>query len=387
MTLTVVKPTRRNKQAAPGPYLGFGLQTVRLCHHLLSAPLDASVSVEYEDDVSVHYANGAILLEQTKSALNSEPLAEKSKDLWKTFANWVDWDEGPPSRATSIAYHLYVTPPKPGLLSQEMAAASSTAAVSVALEKLAKLKTTAAKPPEWQRHLRSFLSATPAAQAYIVANFSLTSTDVDPVDPIRAALSVGVKEDILDEVCRWLIGHAKLESDALLRKKQPGIISVRAFRNALQDFLSKLRSPALASMAPKPSPGAVQQQLQKEPVFVRQLDLIGATEKQRMSAAADYLQSVADKVLWTATGKIFKPALDTWDADLLGLHESVCDEVTLTQPQLVDQARGRLVYARCRQLQASIEGQMATVWFIHGSLHELADDRRLGWHLDFDTLL
>jgi hypothetical protein len=64
------------KHSAPGPYLGFALQPVRLCFHLLACPQGASVSLEHLDDVAIHYADGAVTLEQTKSALKHNPLAD-----------------------------------------------------------------------------------------------------------------------------------------------------------------------------------------------------------------------------------------------------------------------------------------------------------------------
>lgn len=78
------------KHAAAGPYLGFALQPVRMCYHLLSCPRDASVSLEYLDDVAVHYADGTLLLEQCKSALTHNPISDWSDDLWKTVVNWLE---------------------------------------------------------------------------------------------------------------------------------------------------------------------------------------------------------------------------------------------------------------------------------------------------------
>ncbi|HEY7296498.1 MAG TPA: hypothetical protein VH684_01070, partial [Xanthobacteraceae bacterium] len=54
------------KHAAPRPYLGFALQAVRFCFHLLDSPKGAKVSLELLDDVAVHYADGSLMLEQTK---------------------------------------------------------------------------------------------------------------------------------------------------------------------------------------------------------------------------------------------------------------------------------------------------------------------------------
>lgn len=60
--------TSQSKSSTAGQYLGFALQPVRLCYHSLSAPDDACVSLEYYDDVAVHYANNGVLLKQTKNA-------------------------------------------------------------------------------------------------------------------------------------------------------------------------------------------------------------------------------------------------------------------------------------------------------------------------------
>jgi hypothetical protein len=78
------------KHAAPGPYLGFALQPVRLCFHLLTCPRGAKVSLEYLDDVAIHYPNGNITLEQTKSALKQNPVTDWSDEFWKAIANWLD---------------------------------------------------------------------------------------------------------------------------------------------------------------------------------------------------------------------------------------------------------------------------------------------------------
>jgi hypothetical protein len=382
-----IEATKRTSRAAPGPYLGFGLQTIRLCYHLLAAPPNTSVSVEFEDDVAVHYADGSILLEQTKSAISSNPLADGAVDLWKTLANWTEWDPNPQLRTASIKYQLYVTPPKSGDLAGQLAAATTGEAVSAALTAVAKRKTSSAKAPVWQQHLRRFLTAPPATQAYVVNNFFIVSSDIDPVDPIRQFLAPTVDDEVLDDVCRQIIGYAKTESDALLRRKQPGLIAVEAFRQHVRGFLRKLTSPALFSVAPKPTAEAVEEKLRESPMFLRQLDLIDASPRQRVSSVSDYLQTIADKALWAAAGKIFQATLDRWDEDLLGLHESVCTDVAVTQKQMDALNKGKLVYVKCRQLQASIDTHVATPWFIHGSLHELANELRLGWHPDYADLL
>lgn len=104
------------KHTAAGPYLGFSLQQVRLCYHLLSSPRDASVSLEYMDDVAIHYADGTLLLEQCKSALAHNPISDWSSDLWKTVANWLDMVETQGVDESKTSFQLYVAPSKLGKL-------------------------------------------------------------------------------------------------------------------------------------------------------------------------------------------------------------------------------------------------------------------------------
>lgn len=78
------------KHAAPCQYLGFALQPVRLCFHLLTCEPGAKVSLELFDDVAVHHTDGHVTLEQTKSATKQNPVADYADDLWKTIANWLD---------------------------------------------------------------------------------------------------------------------------------------------------------------------------------------------------------------------------------------------------------------------------------------------------------
>ena len=95
------------RHAAPGPYLGFALQPVRLCYHLLTCPKGAHVSIEHLDDVAIHQPDGSILLEQTKSALKQNPLSDWAPDLWKAIANWLG---GEPITLPETSFQIYVTP-------------------------------------------------------------------------------------------------------------------------------------------------------------------------------------------------------------------------------------------------------------------------------------
>src|SRR5207248_2880391 len=75
--------TVTTKHSAPAQYLGFGLQPVRLCYHLLTCGHGDQISLEHLADVAIHRPDGSAVLQQCKSALKQNPIADWTPDLWK----------------------------------------------------------------------------------------------------------------------------------------------------------------------------------------------------------------------------------------------------------------------------------------------------------------
>lgn len=78
------------KSTAPGQLLGYAMQFPRaLCHLLKSGPGDV-VCIECLGDVASVSQNGDVISEEDKSSIISNPLTDRSVDLWKAFANWTN---------------------------------------------------------------------------------------------------------------------------------------------------------------------------------------------------------------------------------------------------------------------------------------------------------
>jgi len=297
------------KHAAPGPYLGFALQPVRFCFHLLDSPKGAKVSLEYLDDVAAHYVDGSVMLEQTKSALKSNPLSDWSGDFWKAVANWVDALSTDKIPAGS-KFRLYVTPPHQGELAQAMSDASTTAEaaafVKLVQSKCARLK----KPKACEPYLQTFLGAPAERQAAVVTQFTLVSTDANPLDPLREILRKTVAPELIDLLCESAIGMAKERADALIRDGKPGMLDADKFRANFIRFIQTTNIPGLlSSFAPVPAAGEVAALLSTRPVFIRQLEIIEVSDDDRVRAVSDFLRTSADKSKWAEAGLIHEGSL------------------------------------------------------------------------------
>jgi hypothetical protein len=159
------------KHAAPGPYLGFALQPVRLCFHLLTCPPGAQVSLEHLDDIAIHYPNGAVTLEQTKSALKQNPITDWSDELWKTFANWGDGIASGRLIRGMSRFQLYVTPPRQGDWAQALSGASNEAEAKEILATIQSKYTKLKKAKGCDAHLRSFLNQPAENRHAVITNF------------------------------------------------------------------------------------------------------------------------------------------------------------------------------------------------------------------------
>lgn len=376
------------KHSAPGPYLGFALQPVRLCYHLLSSPLNSSVSLELLDDVAVHYADGRLLLEQCKSALSHNALSDWSEDLWKALANWLDVIASGKVDAAKTSFQLYVTPPRVGKVSSAMHAADEPLAVNALVAEIKKKLKARAQPPRCITHIQKFLDASETHRDAVITQFCAVSVDDDPIEPLRVLLAPTVPTASIDVICQSAIGIAKEWADQRIRKGLPAQISVAEFRKNFHAFVQRNNLPGyLPSFSVALSPAEAKAILKSRPVFIKQLQLIEATEEQQLRAASDFMRTSGDKASWADQGLVFEGSFDDWEDSLMRRHAAIQGEVKDLFPTKDDIAQGRTVYNRCSALDVPLDSRAVPGHFTHGGFNDLAERRKLGWHAEHKTLL
>lgn len=381
--------TTLERHAAPGQYLGYSLQPVRLCYHLLACCKTSLVSLEYKEDVAVHLAGGAFVFEQMKSALRGNPLSDWSSDFWKTISCWMSAAAAGEIDISRSQFRYYVTPVKTGVFAEMLSNADTPEAVAAATAAIAHaLRKKGGKPPQCIEDLQVFLDTPDAQRAAFIARFKVISCDEDPVTPVRDRLRYSVQPELLDDLCKAVIGLAKEEADRLIRQRQPAIISAAEFQTKTHAFIRTMNlANLLISFAPRPPESAVADVVATRPIFIRQLELVEADSDVRLRAVSDFLRSSADKSIWAERGLIFPSNLEEWDDNLIRRHGAIAREIAITSPAATQQERGHLTYDRCTAIQLPLEGRSVPGHFIPGSFNSLANDKRLGWHPDYPALL
>lgn len=220
----------------------------------------------------------------------------------------------------------------------------------------------------------------------IIQHFQLT-TEADPVESVREFVRAGVPSEVQDELTAAAVGMARDRVDKLIRDQKTPVMSATNFRRRFQTFARRSNlANLLTSKAAKPTDTAIKEVVSTAPTFVRQLQVIKASDDMLITAVSDYLRTTTDKVLWADEGTIVEESLDDLDPQLVRQHTVIRDEVEDTLANNDAPARGRAVYRRCTATTMPLDGQTLPSHFVAGAFNCLADARRLGWHPSFQTL-
>lgn len=373
------------KAAAPGQYLGYSLQQLRLCHHLLRTKGDYQVSFEFLDDIAIHMPDGRVALEQCKSATSGNPVGDRAVDLWKTFATWADLAKDGKIDAAKTEFWMYVAPKGNAEFALELSGAKTADAVGAALQKAKKLQKKSGQATV-DGHIATFLAAGDDIARAIIRNFTLI-IDSDPDESVKGLLRLFLSGQALDEFSSAAVGMARDLMDNLIRKGQKRIISALKFQASVRAFVRKNNlANLLVSTAEKPSAESISAYLNASPVFVRQLQSIDATPALLTTAISDWLRATADKINWASEGTVFKDSFTEFDEALVRRHTLVRDEIEDTAASKTPEQRGRDLYRKCIDTKLPLEGSAVPEHFVGGAYNCLADASRLGWHPDYAIL-
>ncbi len=380
----------------PGQHLGYSLQTTRCLALLLEAAPGSSVSIEVFEDVGLEHPDGTRVAEQDKTARRGNSVTDRSPDLWKTFANWIDCINAGELDPGRTRFVIYLSTPRSGEIVEGFHEAQSASQAQAALDK-AKLELWGTPPVYEKRETVSTLlqplldkvfSANEALMQQIICGFTLAVGSGSTYDDVRASLArTFVPPEILDDALHYALGWVKSRTDALIESDKPAIVSVDVFRNAVTSFLRKHdRRTILTSVARAPSQEQIDNDL-KVRRYVRQLEIIDCEDDDLVQAVIDYQLAAADRTAWSADGSVDEKSFSEFEDSLMRRWSNSRRETFATQTAISDERKGQAVYARCMDYAGRINGLGVPGHFTPGSFHSLADEPRLGWHPDYKERL
>lgn len=385
-------PRRRRSPHVPGQFLGYSLQTTRATVRLLQSEPGTFVSVEVLDDVAVVGPSGSTRVEQTKSATATNPISDRSPELWKTLANWIRAAQSKQIDPANTSFELFVSKKRRGPLAESLASAQDAESARIAL---ANAKQTLWGPaPAYPKrkalsgqlapHLDCVFGADLQLATAIVLRFSLSfgtgSSDADLENALRAKI---ISEDMLSTVANQMQGWVKSKLDSRIELSEPAIVSSDEFASELAAFVRKYdRFAILNSFAPEPGKPELDIEVQNR-VYVRQLDVIGADYDTKLRAANDFLRASIDRSTWATKGLVHRSSFDELEDFLTRTWDAKRTIVSLQAKGRPPDECGKLLYSECSLVQGQLEGRAVPPHFTPGCYHALADSQTVGWHPNF----
>lgn len=383
---------KKKSPQAPGQYLGYSLQQTLFLSLLLQAQKGDTVSLEVFEDVGVERKSGERVAAQAKSALDGNPVSDRSVGLWKTFSNWIDAVKEGTLQPKTTTFWIYVAQSKSGEIVESFSNANSEDsarnAMTTAKEKLW------GSPPKYTDRasvaetIRDYVQGVFDNEdiAYqIVHRFTLVTARGYSFDTIKGLMEkLFVPGEILDDVIAHALGWIKIQTDAQLERKRPAVIKYEDFHAELTTYIRKAyRQQMLVSFAPAPKQHDIAVHSRTLHTYILQLELIESDDEDKLRAISDYLWAASDRTRWGSMGLVNETSFTEFEDDLKRTWKNLDKKGRLLHSSLGDVAKGALLYSECGNYKGRLEGLEVPSHFTPGSFHALADELDVGWHPDY----
>ena len=356
---------------------------------------DFLVSIETLDDVTFETTGGnATDLLQTKHHLKgTASLTDASPDLWKTLRIWF---EGHASGSIPPTANLYLV--TTGIAPDGSAASRLRASSRDIVTAQQTLDATAASSTNQTNKS--------AYEAYLKATSTERTAILDKVVVIDAAPSVGDLDSELRQEVYWAAGkehHAafldRLEGWWLRRilgqltgtpQDRIGSVELEAQMSDLREQFKQESLPIDDDLLEFTLDDATKV-AHADSTFVRQLEIIKASKRRIAAAIRDYYRAFEQRSRWLRDDLVVGLDLHKYEKRLAEewelVFEAMRDDIGSDAADDAKEQAARSVLAWAERTTIPIRPNVTEPFVTRGSLHLLADDKRIGWHPEFQVQL
>jgi ABC-3C protein len=381
---------------APGQTAGYIYQ----CRYGLLAGLQRagsepqlSISLEFLDDVAFHAGEDAFARLQLKHHLNrAAKLTDACPDLWKTLAIWAGEVAIDPSRLASRQLLLVTTATAPsGSASGWLRGNGRDVGKALELLLAATEESASRSNSGYYAAFRALARDTQTALLRSVeivdGSPSLSNLENDLLRELRLAVPAGSREAALRRLEGWWWSRI---SEALDRpdRKLISLLEIEACLDGIREDCRIQDLPVEFATAIPPPATAEGYDRRR---FVHQIRLIDCPLASISHAKRDYYRAFEQRSKWSREYLTRSEEITRFEGSLIEQweprFERMVDELARASEEEKDaKDRGReLLHWMETDARASLRN-VTERYLTVGSYHMLADDRRVGWHPDYDKL-
>lgn len=350
---------------------------------------DRSLTLEMHDDIAWDQGGSLVELIQLKlHVLALRNLTDASDDMWRTLRGWMD--NGLPGDPYGPILTL-VTNSTAGVDSAASLLRDTGRDVTTALARLESTARTSTS--EGTKAAREqFLGLTSTERATFVGRIYIADQSADlrgvedeVADRLRPGAPTEQFEVYLDQVWGWWAGT----SIAMLKGEWP-TVSVRDTLSALERIRDQFTRDNLPSLieAEEVDPESLRHE---QRTYVHQLRFLNLESRPLFKAIIDYQRAYLQETRWLDVHLVDYDELNKFTSRLIDEWEREFDHMCAGLPgdatESDKQAAGRELLHRLSGSTLSIRTKFQEPFHARGRRHALADDKRIGWHPEFEVHL
>lgn len=367
---------------APGQLLGFSIQFPRALWYLLTCGIEDKISVEVHGDVGLIRENGTILSEEDKSSQNSNPVTDRSSDLWKTFYNWTNAVVDGELEVDNTAFHLYTNKKgRKGIVDTFHTATNidlSLVAISAAWKKLDRISEAHEIYPYIQ-----YLKSKENIFSKIISKFEFcVGSETGLKEVCEAIRKKHVSEFQVDYLQYSLLGWIQNIIISRLAEKKNAIITWKEFDFFAKPILEKAWKRELIDFTlqyPLDQTEVKEHTLQRPP-YIKQLEAIKSDDDDIQEAVTAYLKAKVNRQKWIEQELLDEDSAKDFEDKLISFWKTQKKTIDITYANYQDEERGQLIYNNCIAKSQLIKNQDPPSATVAGTYHLLANSLTMGWH-------
>ena len=396
MNVSEAKSVHSAAQSAAG-YLYQARLALAECLRYAYSDSSVEISVERLDDVSFEKNGAPLELLQTKHHLKKAgDLSDGSVDLWKTLRVWAEAVSDDPSLPGRTRFVLITTAKAPdGSAAAHLrpAGAGPTARDPEVADKLLMTAADGSANQSLQKAIEAFKGLSAAIRHELVAA-------IEVMDRSALLSDIGtIIEDRLKMMAprgKAALAREQLEGwwwpriCAALQAEKTGSISILEVELKLDDIRDGLKRDALPFEMENVEPSAGELAAFDEMRFVKQLQSIGVGGLRLEYAKRDFYRASAQRSRWVRESLLFDDEVRRFEQRLIEewqpRYAQMCDGLPEECDVAAVRFSGQKLYGWV-ETDARFPIRSQTVRFLTvGSYQILADNLRVGWHREFESL-
>ena len=383
--------------SAKEPALGYYYQIIRglmllLNEHRMVKPC---LSLECLDDIAIE-DKGTVEVYQAKLHIKQTRITDRSPDFWKTIRVWSEGIKDGTFNSDTTIFTLITTAslPEDSFLylffsdKEDDRKRILTTMESISAETSSKTNLLGYK---------AFAALTEQQKVKLINNIRIHDSKVsidDTMIQLRNRLEVSAPSRSLDSFVNTVMGWWFCSCVDMLQSDGKETISKEMVNNYIQACRDQLRADALPDeFYDKVEVDDVTLEESRNKTYVKQLEIIGATKRERKSAISDYRRAYGQRSKWHRDGRVSQSEYDCFDANLYeewkSRFELLLDD-TEDKSEIERKEAGHKFYRGnyvSPQYNLPLFRNKASLYITKGSYQLLSDEKIIGWHPDYDKLL